>query len=229
MEIRRRFELVIESAFLLTWVAGRSSFTDLPPESLPESAGIIFRRGSPSKGRILSIVKKIPKLEQIAPVYAVIVMLVYPWTIIRYFWKLSSWALFTSLGDLANYFAYMMALNFLESIIILLAPLLLNMILPPKWFYDRFVTRGVSLVLLGLGYLILLNRNMNALDPFPWDMIRLIPIVAVVILILVFLIDRIPFVPRILDELSNRALVFLYVSIPISVISVLVVLIRNIY
>ena len=191
-------------------------------------AGIIFGLVYPSKGKILSIIRKIPKLDQVAPVYAVIVMLVYPWTITRYFWKLSSWSLFTPLGDLANFFAYMIALNFLESLIILLAPILLSLILPQAWFHDRFVTRGVSLVLLGLGYLIVLNRNMYAGDPFPWNMIRLIPVVVVTILILVFFVDRIPFVPRILDELSNRALVFLYISIPISVISLLVVAIRNI-
>ena len=34
-------------------------------------------------GRILSITEKIPKLQDIAPVYAVIVMMIYPWTLTR--------------------------------------------------------------------------------------------------------------------------------------------------
>lgn len=177
---------------------------------------------------MLSIVKKFPRIEQIAAVYAVIVMLVYPWTITRYFWKMSSWVLYSSIGDLATYFAYMMTLNFLESLTILLAPLALCLSLPRQWFYDRFVSRGVSLVILGLGYLILLNRNMSADAAFPWYMIRWIPFVLVAILLLVYLLDRVPFVRRLWEELANRALIFLYISIPLSVISALVVLIRNI-
>ena len=176
----------------------------------------------------MNIVKKFPKIEQIAAVYAVIVMMVYPWTLTRYFWKMSSWVLYSSLGDLANLFAYMLTLNFLESLLILLAPLMLNMILPRQWFYDRFVSRSVLLVVLGLGYLIVLNRSMYADDTFPWDMVRATPFVMVAVLMLAFLLDRIPLVRRVVEELSNRALVFLYISLPLSVISALVVLIRNI-
>src|SRR5687767_1339992 len=111
-------------------------------------------------GPILSIVNKIPKLEEIAPVYAVIVMMVYPWTLTRYFWKLSSWILFASVGDLAVFLAYMLVVNLLESILVLLVPLAMSVILPREWFYDHFKTRGVALVLFGLGFLIYLNRNM---------------------------------------------------------------------
>lgn len=180
------------------------------------------------KGQRLSVVNKFPRIEQIAAVYAVIVMLVYPWTITRYFWKMSSWVLYSSMGDLAIYFAYMVALNFLESLIILLAPLTLNMILPRAWFYDRFVSRSVSLVVLGLGYLIFLNRNMYADDSFPWNLVRIIPFVLVAVLGLVYALDRVAFIRRLWEELANRALVFLYISIPLSLISALVVLIRNI-
>jgi len=166
-------------------------------------------------------------MEDIAAVYAVIVLLIYPWTLTRFFWKLSSWLLFTPFGDLGNIFAYMMAVNFLESILVLLAPLGLSILLPRGWFYERFVSRGVSLVLLGLGYLIFLNRNMDATALFPWAMVRLIPLVLLVIPILVFLLDRISIVRSFLNELANRALIFLYITIPISLISVLIVVIRN--
>ena len=176
----------------------------------------------------MTIANKFPKIEQIAAVYAVIVMLVYPWTLTRYFWKMSSWVLYSSMGDLTIYFAYMMALNFLESLIILVAPLALSVILPRAWFYDRFVSRSVSLVLLGLGYLIFLNRNMYADDSFPWQLVRLMPFVLVAVLALVYLLDRVPFIRRLWEELANRALVFLYISVPLSLISVLIVLVRNI-
>ena len=179
-------------------------------------------------GRILSITEKIPKLQDIAPVYAVIVMMIYPWTLTRFFWKLSSWILFASVGDLAALFAYMVVVNFLESILVLLVPLVMSIILPQKWFHDRFKTRSISLVLLGLGYLIYLNKNLHADSPFPLALVRWIPIDVVAILMLVFLIDQVSFLRRVLEELANRLTIFLYISIPVSVIALLVVLIRNI-
>jgi len=175
----------------------------------------------------LSIFSKIPKLEEIAPVYAVIVMMIYPWSLSRYFWKLSSWILFASVGDLVGLFAYMVVVNLLESILVLLAPLALSILLPRKWFYDRFTTRGASLVLFGLGFLIYLNRNLHADDPFPLSLFRWIPAAMVVILVLVFLVDRVGFLRRALDELSGRLTIFLYIFIPVSLVSLVVVLIRN--
>jgi len=178
-------------------------------------------------GRILSITEKIPKLQDIAPVYAVIVMMIYPWTLARYFWKLSSWILFASVGDLATFFAYMLVVNLLESILILLVPLALSIILPKKWFYDRFKTRSVALVVFGLGFLIYLNKNLHADAPFPLALVRWIPIALVAILVLVFLVDQVDFLRKALEEVANRLTVFLYISIPISAIAILVVLIRN--
>ena len=179
-------------------------------------------------GYILSITEKIPKLEEIAPVYAVIVMMIYPWTLTRYFWKLSSWILFASVGDLVALFAYMVVVNLLESIVVLLVPILMSIILPQKWFYDRFRTRSISLMVFGLGYLIYLDKKLYADSPFPLTLVRWIPMAVIVIIVLVFLVDRVGLLRRVLDELANRLTIFLYISIPVSVIALLVVLIRNI-
>jgi len=177
---------------------------------------------------ILSTIKKIPKLEEIAPVYAVIVMMIYPWTLTRFFWKLSSWILFASVGDLAALFAYMVVVNLLESILVLLVPLAMSVVLPQRWFYDRFKTRSISLVLFGLGFLVYLDKNLHADAPFPLALVRWIPMAAIAILGLVFLVDQVGFLRRVLDGLANRLTIFLYISIPVSVIALLVVLIRNI-
>jgi hypothetical protein len=180
-------------------------------------------------GRNLSIIEKIPKLEDIAPVYAVIVMMIYPWTLSRFFWKLSSWILFASVGDLTAYFAYMVVVNLLESILVLLVPILMSIILPQSWFYNRFKTRSVALALFGLGFLIYLDKKLYADSPFPLTLVRWIPAAGVAILLLVFLVDRVGFLRRLLEELANRLTIFLYISIPISVVSLLVILIRNVF
>lgn len=176
----------------------------------------------------MNLVKRIPKLEQIIPVYAVIVVMIYPWSLLRFFWRLPSWIYFSSIGEIAVIYAYTVVVNLVESILVLLAPILLSIVLPQKWFYDRFITKGTLLVLFGLGYLIYFNNHLQA-DIFPLELVYWTPLAVVAILGLVFLLDRIGFLKRILEEVTNRLIVFLYISIPISLIALLTVLVRNIF
>ena len=52
--------------------------------------------------------------------------------------------------------------------------------------------------------------------------------VFLLIFVLVFLLDRITFLGKIIEDISDRFVVFLYISIPVSAVSFLVVLVRNI-
>ncbi len=177
---------------------------------------------------VLKFVKRIPNLEQIARVYAVMVVIIYSWSILRFFWRLPSWLYFSSIGEIAVIFAYMMVVNLLESILVLLAPLFMSIILPQNWFHDRFITKGTLLVVLGLGYLMYFNNHLYYQSPFPAQLLSWTPAIAMAIIGLVFLIDRPGFLDKILNELTTRLLVFLYISIPVSIAALLVVLIRNI-
>ncbi len=177
----------------------------------------------------LNLIKRIPKLEQIAPVYAVMVVMIYSWSLSRFFWRLPSWLYFSSVGEITVIFAYMMVVNLIESILVLLVPILMSIVLPQKWFYDRFVTRGTILVSLGLGYLMYFDNHLQYQVPFPLDLVYWTPAIAAAILALAFLIDRLGFLDRVLNELTNRFIVFLYISIPLSLISLLIVLFRNIF
>lgn len=177
----------------------------------------------------MNLFKKIPSLEKIFPVYAVAVVIVYSWSLLRFFWKLPSWLNYSSVGEISVIFAYMMVVNLIESIVVCLGPILLSIFLPQKWFYDRFITKGTLLVSFGLGYLIYFANHLNYQNPFPLDLVYLTPTIIVAVFVLVFLIDWTGFLDKILNELSNRLTVFLYISIPVSLISLLTVLARNIF
>jgi len=175
----------------------------------------------------LNFTKRIPNLDQVARVYAVMVMMIYPWSIASFFWRLPSWLYFSSIGEILVIFAYTMVVNLIESLLILLAILFLSLVFPQKWFADRFVPKGTLLVLFGLGYLMYFNNHLQYQTPFPVELMNWTPVIVVAILGLVFVIDRFRFLDKILDELTNRLLIFLYILIPVSVLSLLVVLIRN--
>lgn len=177
----------------------------------------------------MNIVKKIPGLEKVVPVYAVIVVMIYTWSLLHFFWRLPSWLNFSTLGEIAVLFSYTVVVNLIESILVLLALVMFSMILPSKWFYDQFVSKGSSLVLLGLGSLMAFNQYL--LDDILSPLMMLAKFLAAIaiIFILIFLIDRIGILKKGLEELANRMVIFLYIWIPISAIALLTVLIRNIF
>jgi len=177
---------------------------------------------------IMNFTKRIPSLTQLAPVYAVAVTMIYSWSLLRFSWRLPSFLKYSTNGEIGVIFAYLMVINLLESLVVVLVPIILSVILPQKWFYDRFVTKGVFLVSMGLGYLIYIAEKIVPEMPFPYTLIKWAPVFFLLILLLVLLLDQIKFLQRIVDDISDRFVVFLYVSIPVSAISLMVVLIRNI-
>ena len=177
----------------------------------------------------MNFLKKIPTLEQISPVYAVIVVMIYTWSLTRFFWRLPSWLYYSTLGEIAVIFAYMMVVNLLESVLVLLGPLILSIVLRRKWFFDHFVTRSTSLILLGLGYIMIFYVSLLQEFLSPWIWLQKILLVVFLIFILSFLIDRVGFLKKLVLELSNRVVIFLYVWIPVSILSLLIVLVRNLF
>jgi hypothetical protein len=177
----------------------------------------------------LNFVQKIPKLEKIFPVYAVAVAMIYPWSISRFFWRLPSWLYFSSAGEIAVMLAYVMVVNLIETLLVVLVPIFLSVILPQKWFYEKFVTKSALLISLSLGYVMYFDSHLNYQSPFPLDLVYRTPLIIAAIFALVFLVDWLGFLGKILIDLSDRLIVFLYISIPISLISLLVVLVRNIF
>ena len=165
---------------------------------------------------------------QIMPVYAVIVLIIYTWTMLWFFWKLPSWLYFLTAGEILTSFAYAMATNFAESLAVLCAPVMLGILLPKKWFYDVFVARGASLVMAGLGYMIYVAYQFQTKDSYPslslkpWSF----ALALALILLFVFVVGQIAFLRRVFEFVADRAVIFLYISIPLSILSIVVILIH---
>ena len=114
----------------------------------------------------------------------------------------------------------------MESLLILCLPLVLGLVLPRKWFLDAFVTRSVIVVFSVLGYAAFILTQFNSREDYPGSIIRLFPLVLLASLGLAFLAGKIKPLTRVIDFFSEHATVFLYISIPLSLIALLVVLVR---
>ncbi len=169
------------------------------------------------------MISRLPKLRQIAPVYAVIVLMIYGWTTIWFLWKVPSWLFFMTVNEIFDVFAFAMLNAFLESLVVLSAPVLLSLVLPEKWFHELFVSRGASFVFLWLAYIMFFAFQFQE-ETYPKLLLFLTPGVFIVILGLVYLSGKWPFARRVVEAFADRCVVFLYLSIPISSLAVLVVL-----
>jgi len=174
----------------------------------------------------LVIFNRLPKAAQIAAVYAVIVFTVYSWTLLWFFWKYPSWLYFLNIGEILTVLAYSLATNFFESLLVLLVPVALAVILPKKWFSEAFVARGIALVLPGLSYMIYLAYQFESKIDYPTEALNWAPVILVATLLLVFIVGRVAFLRKPLEFFADRATIFIYLTIPLSLLSVLVVIIR---
>ena len=172
----------------------------------------------------MGIFKRFPTLAQLAAVYAVIVLVIYGWTTLWFFWKFPSWLYYLSIWEIVKVFCYSITTNFLESLAMLALPVLLAVLLPKKWFLDGFISRSVTMVIMGLAYMMYLANLFQGKEDYPSAAIQLAPIILLAILLAVFLIGKISILRKLIDGFADRAIVFLYISMPLSLLCLLVVL-----
>jgi hypothetical protein len=173
--------------------------------------------------------QRTPSWAQLASVFAVIVLILYSWTILWFLWKLPSWLYFLNASEILIALAYSLATNLVESLVVFAVPVLLAIILPRKWFSDAFVARGATLAMAGLGFMMLLayqfkDKSAYAESSLPagWIFLGLAAMA-----FLVYLSGRLTFLRTAVEWLADRVTIFLYILMPLSVLAVLVVLFRS--
>ncbi len=169
-----------------------------------------------------------PRWGQIIPVYGLIAIVLYAWTLMRFFWQLPSWLYFLNGGEIIGSLAYLLVINFAESLVFLCAPLFLALILPRKWFRDVFVARGAAFSLATLGCMIVLAEQFNNFNDYPTLFLPVwrVLVAAASIAVVVYLFGRIAMLRKVLEAIADRASIFAYVLVPLSVLSLLLVIIR---
>jgi len=170
---------------------------------------------------------RLPKLTQVTPVYALIVMLIYGWTIYWFIWRFPSWSYFLSINEILVIGAYSAVVNLFESLIVLCAPLVLALLLPKQWFSERFISAGSLLSMLIGGYFIYFSSVSEAADSFSYTPLIQVVVFFIIAIGLSILLSRVHVVSNLISSFADRAQIFLYLSLPVSALSVLVVIVRN--
>ena len=177
----------------------------------------------------MDISSRVPKWGHLLPVYGVIVLLVYGWTLYWFLWKFPSWLYFLTIGEILAALSYSIVTNFLESIAVLALPVMLSLALPKKWFFEVFVARTTAMVVPGLAFMMYIAMQFQTRDDYPRELIKWSPMVALGIAGFAFLIGQVPTLRRALEFLADRAAIFVYLSIPLSLVALIAVLARLIF
>jgi hypothetical protein len=175
----------------------------------------------------MNILKKIPDRSAILSVYAISVMLVYGWTSYWFIWNFPSWIYYLTVTEIISIAAYAAITNLLESLVLLCLPLVMALILPAKWFSDKFVAAGALLVAFIGALLMYYAPYFQAEDSFSYTPFYFAPVLFVVSLGLAIMLARIRLASIAIGAFTERAQVFLLFSIPLSIISIFVVVIQN--
>ncbi|MBE0670164.1 MAG: hypothetical protein IH588_06230 [Anaerolineales bacterium] len=172
------------------------------------------------------MLKRFPKIGQILPVYAVGVTTVFSWAIITTVKEIfSNWSLYFGVADILSLFAYVMVGAFLESLLLIFFLLMIGFVLPRKIFLDKFVLRGTVLIisfLVTIMYYYTQTPMGEALENT-----SKLGIFFILTLILMTLGESIPIVDKFVNSMANRFVIFLYIYLPVSFISILTIIFRN--
>jgi hypothetical protein len=173
-----------------------------------------------------------PSGQGILRTYGVIVFLLYSWTLLASFYKLPSWMYFLDLYDILSIYAYSFSANLLESLVLMAGALLLEytIFLP---FRDRegFQSRSVIMVIVVLACimtrLILYRSPEKSMAFLQWEWVWW-SLSLVGGYVMALRAPRSRFLKSLIDGLAERTVVFVYIYIPLSLLALLMVLIRNI-
>ena len=171
------------------------------------------------------MLRRLPDPLSILQVYTVIAVLLSGWTITAFLWRLSAWMLLLSLGEISVILSYGLAANFIESLVILFALLSATVLLPAHFLRDDFVVRG-SILALGLILALMTFVGSHMLFGIQADIgLYIAPLVATGATVL-GLAAAARWRTALLS-LSDRLTVFLFILIPLFVISSIYVIFRN--
>jgi hypothetical protein len=148
-------------------------------------------------------------------------------------WQMQSWLYLMSLNQVLVLAAYVLAFALFESFAVLGFVLVLTLLFPTRFFKEKFVTQASILVaILTLGA-ILLQHHLDVTRNLQLNELILYPVfllAGLVIFIILFslLLDRVRTVTKVINAFVERLSVFSLFYVPLGLLGLAVVIIRNV-
>ncbi len=174
---------------------------------------------------------KIPATGQIVQVFAVTSLMIYGWTTYGFIKRLPSWLYYLNFQEILSNYSYAAAFNFVETLLVMAVILIVNLVLPRKLFMERFVARGSLFSIFSMGYLIYLALAVGESKAFqfPAKLFDRIPLMLAGLLLVALLLPFMDIIQKAAENFADRAVIFLYILMPLTAVGILVFLFNNLF
>jgi hypothetical protein len=178
------------------------------------------------------VVERFPEWQALQGVSAVIVTLVYSWTLITSFYKVPSWLFYLTIGQILSIYAYSFVFDLLESLLVLVFLLLLQYtIFAPFKSRAEFQTRSIVIactVLFSSMARLLLYKSFEASEAFVKGELSWWALTCLLAMLLAIFIPKSGKLRSMFENIAERMTILLYVYVPLSILSIVVIIARNI-
>ena len=179
-----------------------------------------------------SFKKHLPLFQNIIPVFAVITFFLYTWTIFWFFWNVPSIILYLNIGDILSMIGYYFAINIFQSLFVLIGLLALSLVLPASWLRENFIVNGSGLFITTFIWVTFptFYSEFILFEDYSrsWKNYLEIIIIGLSLGAIFILLNRRNFYKRFLANIADRMVILLYIWVPLSVLGLGMVIIRNI-
>ena len=178
------------------------------------------------------LVARLPERRSITSVYAVAVFMVYSWTLLASFWKVPSWLFFLKLREILSVYAYAFVIDFAESLVLLFFMLLVGLLLPRRWWNAEFKALGALWIIVLMGSLMLqlyTNRAPEGWEEFVYGKWAWWGYTVLLGFVLSITFARLAWLRKGLEVITERLVVFLYLYLPLTALSIVVVIVRILF
>lgn len=177
---------------------------------------------------------KFPDRSEALQVFSVILFLVFSWAIYMIFYVLPAWLMEMTAVEILTVCAYVFSFALLESLFVLGGMALLSLALPARIFKQKFVPQGSLLTILLGAAAYLIHPRTAELIQFRLLYLALTPLIVLAGIIiltffLAFLFERLPGLMRAVTALAERMTIFVYIYLPLGVLSLFVVFLRLLF
>jgi len=180
---------------------------------------------------------RMPARTDCTTVFNIVLFVVYGWSIRGFLFELPSFSLYFHMWDLSGIIFYMFAFALLESIIVTVGLVIAGIVLPANWFKEGFAYKGFLVILVSTAAAILfqyyykieifqdLVRNDSSST---WPLLEgFVAAVFVLAALLWFFRNNSRSQDHLL-ALAEQFRIFAYIYVPLGLIGLMVVAVRNI-
>ena len=180
-----------------------------------------------STGPIGSLRKRFPQWNEIFTVFSFIIFAVFSWALYIFLYQVPSNLLYIGFGEIAVIFCLVMAIALLESMLVCGLVILLGIIFPRRWLCEGFAVKG-SLAVLAAAIAAILSKQFKM---YPIQPVFLAVLAGCLLawIVSIFLLNKFPNFEKALLSFINRFNIFAYLYVPLGIIGILVILIRNLF